>query len=169
MRWRFLKKITELSDRRAVAAASTDFPDEIFSDHFPSFPVTPGVLLIEMCAQLAGRLVEIRCSQRAGVLILPVLTIVRDAKFRGFVPPGTSLQISAELEHARPESALCAAEVESQDQRYASIRLIFAFDPTGELQNGSRAAIEAYERQEFLRLGLRGFPPGTVSVEPLNS
>ncbi len=169
MRWRFLEKITELSGRRATAVACTDFPDELFSDHFPSFPVTPGVLLIEMCAQLAGRLVEIRCSQAAGFLVLPVLTIVRDAKFRGFVSPATRLRVSAELEHTRPESALCSAEVESQGQRFATMRLLFAFDPKGEIHHGSRAALETYERQEFLRLGLSGFPPETVIVDGLES
>ncbi len=165
MRWRFLDKVTEFTETRAVASAQTDFSQELFSDHFPSFPVTPGVLLIEMCAQLAGRLVEARGSAAAGHLVFPVLTLVREAKFRGFVPPRTQLQISTELEHLRPESALCSARVESVDQRHASMRLIFAFSPDGQLEKGDRAVLEAFEREEFLRLGLDGFPPESVRVK----
>lgn len=83
MNWRFLKQIVELvPGERAAAMAVTDFPEELLADHFPSIPVTPGVLLIEMCAQLGGKLVEITASERRGVLILPFLTMVIEAKLR---------------------------------------------------------------------------------------
>jgi 3-hydroxyacyl-[acyl-carrier-protein] dehydratase len=162
--WRFLERITKLSDKSAEAIARTDLPATLFADHFPGFPITPGVLLVEMCAQLGGRLVEIRCSQSAGRLLLPVLTIVRDAKFHGFVPPGRELRITAEFEHVRPESALCLCEVFDGDRRVALARLMFAFDHTGESKGIQRDLVEAFERSEFERLGLAGFPPGPVSA-----
>jgi 3-hydroxyacyl-[acyl-carrier-protein] dehydratase len=166
MRWRLLDQMTELTEKRASASASTGFPDTLFADHFPGFPTTPGVLLVEMCAQLGGRLVEIRCSQAAGLLVLPVLTIVREAKFHAFVPPGRQLRITAELEHVRPESALCIGEVFDGARRVASMRLMFAFDPQGRVAGGDREALERFEREEFARLGLHGFPPDPVFVGP---
>jgi 3-hydroxyacyl-[acyl-carrier-protein] dehydratase len=164
MRWRLLERVTQLTANRAEAVARTDFPDSVFADHFPGFPTTPGVLLVEMCAQLGGRLVEIRCSQEAGFLVLPVLTIVKEARFHGFVARDRKLRLTAELEHTRPESALCAAGVFEEDKKIASMRLLFAFDPRGEVAGGDRAALESFERGEFLRLGMGGFPPGPVTA-----
>lgn len=163
--WRLLERITGLSDKSIEAIARTDFPATLFADHFPGFPTTPGVLLLEMCAQLAGRLVEIRCSQSAGRLLLPVLTIVRDAKFHSFVPPGHELRLTAEFEHTRPESALCACKVFSGEKRVALTRLMFAFDLNGESRGLDRDLVETFERSEFKRLGLAGFPPGPVSAD----
>ena len=43
-------------------------------------------------------------------------------------------------------------------------KLLFAFHPEGSAGPEDRRAIEQYERAEFLRLGLQGFPPGPVTV-----
>lgn len=165
MRWRLLKTITELVPGEHAAGISvTDFPDELFADHFPGFPITPGVLLIESCAQLAGRLVEVSASQSRQRLILPFLTLVTEAKLRRFVPPRQTLHLRTSIESLREDSALCYASVHNGEERVATMRLLFAFHPDGEAGPEDRQAIEQFERAEFLRLGLRGFPPGPVTV-----
>jgi 3-hydroxyacyl-[acyl-carrier-protein] dehydratase len=165
MRWRLLEKITAfVPGQMAEGYAMTDFPDELFQDHFPSFPVTPGILLVEMCAQLAGRLVEVTGAQMHSALVFPVLTMISEAKFRQFVPPHSRLFISTGLEQIRHESAICKASVFHNDMRQASMRLMFAFDPEGRADSRSRSDLERFERSEFLRLGLAGFPPEPVTV-----
>lgn len=165
MRWLLLKQITALvPHKNATGLASTDFPDELFQDHFPTHPVTPGVLLIEMCAQLAGRLVEISAGANHGHMVFPVMTMVMEAKFRRFVPPRVTLELRAELESLRHESAICKAEVWWDNARQTSMRLMFVFDPNGGANQRNLETLLAFERGEFLRLGLRGFPPGPVEV-----
>lgn len=165
MRWQLLKSITELVPGQcASGTAITDFPSQLFADHFPGFPITPGVLLIEIGAQLAGRLVEISASQSRNLLLLPVLTMVQEAKLRRFVGPNQPLLVEAVIDALREESALCRATVRSESTSVASMQLLFAFDPDGKIAAEDPGAIVAFERREFLRLGLMGFPPGPVSV-----
>jgi 3-hydroxyacyl-[acyl-carrier-protein] dehydratase len=165
MRWLLLKEVLELNPgRNAVALASTDFPDTLFADHFPGIPVTPGVLLIEMAAQLSGRLVAVTASQRDNTLRLPFLSMVLEAKLRKFVGPNQLLRIEAEIEELETLSAVCVARVFCDQDRVASMRLMLAFLPEEETKLHDRTLLEARERSEFQRLGLIGFPPGDVRV-----
>jgi hypothetical protein len=43
--------------------------------------------------------------------------------------------------------------------------LMFAFEPDGRIDGLGLAAIEKFERAEFLRLGLDGFPPDKVTLQ----
>lgn len=165
MHWRLLEEVLELvPGKSALATARTDFPEGIFADHFPGIPVTPGVLLIEMCAQLAGKLVAITASQRAQKLRLPFLTMVIEAKLRRFVGPDEQVLIETEIEELEELSAVCRARVLRKDERVATLRLMFGFLPEEEAAQRDTAPIEAHERGEFKRLGLVGFPPGEVTV-----
>jgi len=69
-----------------VPTAST-----IFEGHFPSYPLMPGVLLIEAMAQTSGWLV-IAVTKFSR---MPFFAALKEAKLRSFVSPGQSLSLSA--------------------------------------------------------------------------
>jgi len=165
MHWRLLEEILAFTPgKSALATARTDFPEQIFADHFPGNPITPGVLLIEMCAQLAGCLVGVTASQREQKLRLPFLTMVIEAKLRRFVGPGEQVLIETEIEELEELSAVCRGRVMRNEERVATVRLMFGFLPEEEAARRSNPTLEAFERAEFQRLGLDGFPPGEVTV-----
>ena len=59
MRWLLVDGIDSLTvGERAVGHKTWSADEEFFEDHFPRFPVVPGVLVMEALAQLAGKLVD---------------------------------------------------------------------------------------------------------------
>lgn len=164
MRWLLLDAITDLTPGETIVGrARTDFPSELFGDHFPGFPVTPGVLLVEICAQLCGKLIEASVIEQRGHWVYPILSIVRESKFRAFVPPDSTVEVKASIVALRPESAECKASILIGKRRHANMRLVFVFDPDGK-PPATEVDLEQWERDNFASLDSPWQPP--ESLEP---
>jgi 3-hydroxyacyl-[acyl-carrier-protein] dehydratase len=160
MRWRLLEEITQLMPGRcATAFASTRFPDELFRDHFPSYPITPGVLLLEMGTQLSGLLTQATVMESDRKWIFPMLGSVQSAKFFSPVMPNTRLRIESELESARNDAAMCRARVLHEGKCCARFHLMLVFDANGGTGTADRSVLEAHSREEFMRLNAPWKPP----------
>jgi 3-hydroxyacyl-[acyl-carrier-protein] dehydratase len=150
MRWVFLDRIAELLPGEKArgfkgVAASEDF----FADHFPGFPVLPGVLQIEALAQLSGKLIEVTVFQNDTRWVWPIISIVRKAKFRRFVAPGVALELTAELVELRDESAICKAAARLEGKVTTEAELVFVFNP-GDLDTPeAQAKLERLERENL--------------------
>ena len=109
----------------------------VFEGHFPGFEVLPGTLLIETMAQSAGFLM----LARNGFGKLPFLAMVKEAKMRGFVEPGTELSVDARIEQAGSAYALVKAAIRAGGKRMCNATLMLSeVDfPTAELRDLVRA------------------------------
>ncbi|MFZ4734443.1 MAG: 3-hydroxyacyl-ACP dehydratase FabZ family protein [Bradymonadia bacterium] len=156
MRWAFLDRISELQPgERAVGHKAVASSEDFFADHFPGFPVLPGVLQIEALAQTSGKLIEVTVFERQGRWVWPIISIVKKAKFRRFVAPGHLLSLETRLVELRDESAICKAEARLEGKITTEAELVFVFNP-GDLD--TREAQERLERLE--RENLRLLWPG---------
>lgn len=85
---------------RAVAIKHVSAAEEYLADHFPGFPILPGVFMLEALVQTARVLAE---SREAGGPPW-VLGSARAIKYGRFVPPGSTLRLEVELVSTTPGS-----------------------------------------------------------------
>lgn len=98
MRFILIDKIDRLETGRSAEGHKLIADDEdYFRDHFPGYPIVPGVLVLESLAQLGGRLVEASVREASGRRVLPMLAKFEHAKLVRQVRPGDRLDLSVEL------------------------------------------------------------------------
>lgn len=95
MRFSLIDRITELEPGvRLSARKNLSLAEEYLSDHFPGFPVMPGVLMLESMTQAGAWLV--RASEDFAHSVV-VLKEARNVKYANFVKPGQSLEVRVEI------------------------------------------------------------------------
>jgi 3-hydroxyacyl-[acyl-carrier-protein] dehydratase len=94
VKFNLIDKIESLSDGRIVAVKHVSLAEEYLQDHFPTFPVLPGVMMLEALTQAAGWLLHHRT--RFGKS-MAVLKEARNVKYGTFVAPGAFLKVDVEF------------------------------------------------------------------------
>ena len=77
-------------DNSAVGIKNVTVNEPFFQGHFPSFPVMPGVLLVEGIAQTAGAICVAKLGESYQPQLVYFMTIEK-AKFRRPVVPGDTV------------------------------------------------------------------------------
>jgi 3-hydroxyacyl-[acyl-carrier-protein] dehydratase len=90
-----LDRITDLQPGQSITAVKHLRADEDYlRDHFPLFPVMPGVLMLETLFQASCQL--IRASEDFGPTVIDLVE-ARNVKFADFLQPGETLTVQAEI------------------------------------------------------------------------
>lgn len=132
MRFLLLDRILEMvPGQYAVAVRNPTMTEDYFADHFPGFPVVPGVLLVESMAQLSGRLISFTVKEQSGRTVLPVLLTIGNARFKHFVRPGDSVVIRSELIGLTEDAGRCKATVKVGERVVANAEVMLGFDAEG--------------------------------------
>lgn len=153
MRWSLLDHIDSLEAGEAATGRKTFDPAlPLFEDHFPRFPVVPGVLLMESLAQLSGKLIGFTVKRQRGDWPFPILTMMDKVKFRRFVKPGVEIGLETKLLALRDESASVRVRARVDGRVHAQAEQIFAFSAVPLDKTEDQAAVEEIEWSELRRL-----------------
>ncbi len=95
MRFNLLDRILEVEPGRMLRASKNlTLGEEYLADHFPSFPVMPGVLMLETLVEAGAWLLRITENFRHSVI---VLREARNVKYGTFMEPGRTMEVKVEL------------------------------------------------------------------------
>lgn len=94
MRFILIDKVVSLESGKMIKTVKgVSLAEEYLADHFPTFPVLPGVLLLEGLIESASWLVR-EAENFAHSIIL--LEEARNVKYKSFVSPGAQIEYTVE-------------------------------------------------------------------------
>jgi 3-hydroxyacyl-[acyl-carrier-protein] dehydratase len=131
VKFNLIDKIELLSDQRIVAAKHVSLAEEYLADHFPTFPVLPGVLMLEAVTQAAGWLLHHRRSFGCSMVVLKE---AKNVKYGQFVAPGNFLRLDVEWVKDTDTGASFKAVGTVADEQAVSAKIELAYFSLGEKQ-----------------------------------
>lgn len=148
VKFNLVDKIEQLSDERIVAVKYVSLAEEYLADHFPDFPVLPGVLMVEAAVQAAGWLLHHRTNFSRS---MAVLKEARNVKYGQFVAPGNFLRVVVDLLKSTEGGASFKAAGVAGSQQAVQMRLELAYfnlsERNPELAEVDVKLIEHHRRQ----------------------
>ena len=95
MRFSLIDRIVELEPGVRIKAVKTlTMAEEYLADHFPQFPVMPGVLMLESLTQAGAWLVRVGEDFAHSMVVLKQ---ANNVKYAQFVEPGQTLTVTVEI------------------------------------------------------------------------
>src|SRR6476660_3550851 len=94
MRFHLIDRIVGWEPGKSLSASKfLALGEEYLADHFPTFPVMPGVLMLQACVEAASWLWRATTDHRHPVVVLRELKTV---KYGTFMQPGRRLDVVVE-------------------------------------------------------------------------
>jgi 3-hydroxyacyl-[acyl-carrier-protein] dehydratase len=122
MRFTLIDRVVDLEPgARIVAVKNLSLAEEYLADHFPGFPVMPGVLMLEAMTQAAAWLVRVTEDFAHSTVILKE---ARNVKYGNFVEPGQTLTITAEILGLEEREVKIKAQGAVDGKQAVSARLV---------------------------------------------
>ncbi len=95
MRFALIDRITSLEKGKSITAVkNVSMAEEYLGDHFPGFPILPGVLMVETLVQAGAWLMRYSEDFKYSAVLLQQAKAVR---FNNFVQPGKTLTVSLKV------------------------------------------------------------------------
>ena len=124
MRFNLIDRIVEVRPGQSLQAVKNlTLGEEYLADHFPTFPVMPGVLMLETLVEAGAWLLRLTDNFASSVI---VLRETRGVKYGTFMEPGKQMSISVELVERGNGLATFKGKGETEGQSTVAARLTLA-------------------------------------------
>jgi len=166
MRFMLIDRIVELQpDAKIMAVKNLTIAEEYLADHFPHFPVMPGVLMLEAMTQAGAWLVR-HAEDFAHSMV--VLKQVNNIKYGQFVEPGQTLTVSAELVSRTDSEAKLKARGTMDGRNTVSGRLVLKCYNMADT-DPNRERLDQATKKEMRRLFSLIYQPTAATPETQSS
>src|SRR2546422_10584455 len=120
MRFHLVDRILEVvPGKRIRLVKNLTLGEEYLADHFPTFPVMPGVLMLQTLVEAAAWLLRVSDDFRYSVI---VLREAKGVKYGTFMEPGRRMEVTAELVEQQDGLATFKGKGEVQGNTRGSAR-----------------------------------------------
>jgi len=149
MRFTLLDRVLEIDPGKSITAIKTvSLAEEYLGDHFPRFPVLPGVLMLEAMTQAAAWTIRLGEDFAHSMV---VLRVAKNVKYGDFVEPGRVLTVHAQVTAQDEKTTTVKASGSVGDRTSLTARLVLErYNMADRLAHG--AALDARVRSEMRKL-----------------
>src|SRR5215813_4480692 len=124
MRFHLIDRIVEVNQGRSLRAyKNLTLGEEYLADHFPTFPVMPGVLMLHTLVEAGAWLLRITEDFKYSTI---VLREAKNVKYGTFMEPGRRMEVTTELVELGNGLATLKGKGESQGNATVSARYTLA-------------------------------------------
>jgi 3-hydroxyacyl-[acyl-carrier-protein] dehydratase len=124
MRFHLVDRIVEVEPGKVIRAVKhLTLAEEYLADHFPTFPVMPGVLQLQTLVEAGAWLLRLTDGFALSVW---VLREAKNVKYGTFVSPGHRLEVTVELVKRDGDSATLRGRGEVDGTQTISAQVVLA-------------------------------------------
>ena len=155
MRFNLVDRIVAVAPGQSLRAVKQlTLGEEYLADHFPTFPVMPGVLMLQTLVEAGSWLLRVTDDFRYSLI---VLREVKNIKYGAFMEPGQRLEITVEQTERDGSLAIFKGKGECEGQTTVTARFALAYynlrDRDPALQEEDEHLIKEFrKRYRLLRL-----------------
>jgi len=121
MKFVLIDKIISLESGKSIKTIkNVSLSEEYLADHFPAFPVLPGVLLLEGLVESASWLVREKEDFAHSMVLLEQ---ARNVKYKSFLAPGEQIEYTVEAKTIEENVSSFKGFGESNGERIVEARL----------------------------------------------
>ena len=124
----FIDNILEITDTGAKASLTVHEDFSFFEGHYPGNPIMPGVLLCESVFQTGAIFLAdfLKNQTLTDDKVTPVLSRIRDARFKRMVLPGDQIEISVSIKDQMGQFYNLTGEIKNKNKTTLTISFALA-------------------------------------------
>jgi 3-hydroxyacyl-[acyl-carrier-protein] dehydratase len=124
MRFNLVDRIVAVDPGRSLRAVKhLTLGEEYLADHFPTFPVMPGVLMLQTLVEAASWLLRATDDFLHSVI---ALREVKNVKYGSFMEPGRQMEVTVEISEREGLTAIVKGKGECEGQTTVTARFALA-------------------------------------------
>jgi len=140
MRFNLVDRIVDVEPGRILRAVKNlTLGEEYLADHFPTFPVMPGVLMLQTLVEAGSWLMRLTDDFRYSVI---VLREAKNVKYGTFMEPGRQMRVTVEMVEQNGAVASLKGKGDVDGNATVSARLTLARSNLGDQNPALRVADE---------------------------